>query len=252
MTTEDKELLKLAQAYYNYVPHRERNFLFYCNPKAASSSLKYMLDIKNQDKWQQISWQQLPRFVGIDGGRQDKLDFFDKKQFFSFGFVRNPYDRVYSAYKMLMLFARELAANNPAPHSAWLIHWHKINSYKTFDEFVKKEIIEAGPADNHLRKQTDFLLFDRDPKIDFIGKFENFENDIVSLQKEVVAPILWENCKTVNLQSKEYARLIEKYDAPRFTKEMSYSTMKKIQEFYRDDFVSFRYDIEDFGEFKII
>ena len=245
MTTKDKELLKEAQAYYSYSADRTQNFLFYCNPKAGSSSLKHMLDISNENKWKPCH--------DVSALKSYNVNFFDKRQFFSFGFVRNPYDRAYSTYKMLMLFARELVANNLVPGSASLLHWHKINSYKTFDEFVKKEIIEAAPTDNHLRKQADFLLFGRDPVIDFIGKFENFENDFASLQKEVeTLPLLRENCKTVNLQSREYARLIEKYDAPRFVKEMTGETRESLEEFYKEDFENFNYSKKDLGDFKII
>jgi len=77
------------------------------------------------------------------------------KDYFTWTIVRNPWDRAVSAYK-------NKASKKYGP-------WSKFNKL-TFSDFIKNEIIE----DSHICIQNTQIPHD----IDFIGKFENLQEDL--------------------------------------------------------------------------
>lgn len=92
-----------------------------------------------------------------------KPDFFVKEYgpevwntYFKFGFTRNPFDRMVSIYNGRI----QLLNENLPPFEKWLT--------KLINNHNKRQI------DSHL--QYDWFYY-KDKPIDFIGKFENYEND---------------------------------------------------------------------------
>ena len=247
MTIKDKnvDLDKLIgpwdDAYYNDVYNKNNpvfpNLLYYCVPKVCSSSIKEMIKIRDGE-WSRCGENRKVIYKTYDGPKTRimhvaKLNFYDKEKFFSFAFVRNPYDRLYSAYKMLKVLMRKQKTLN--------------HVFESFDIFVEK-VITGTYKDNHIKKQSFFVPVEYDPHVNFIGRFENFENDWLLLQEKI-------NYKFANnivkLQAKDYTTIIEKEGEFRPPKEMSGESLKKIQEFYRDDFINFGYDFDDHAGFKI-
>ena len=98
-------------------------------------------------------------------------NFYDKEKFFSFAFVRNPYDRFYSAFKML---ATEWTVKN-LPRKRYV---------NKLDDFVHA-VCNKHFGDNHTRKQSSFIPVDIDPHVNFIGRYENFEKDWFTLQEKI-------------------------------------------------------------------
>jgi hypothetical protein len=93
-------------------------------------------------------------------------------QMFKFAFVRNPYDRVHSAYHFLRLGGvdREDAEFGE----------RVLSRYQTFEKFVLEGLEQEEVARFwHFRPQTHFITSDHGvvDSLDFVGCYENFERD---------------------------------------------------------------------------
>ena len=101
------------------------------------------------------------------------------EKYFSFTFVRNPWDRLYSAYKFL-----ENGGINIHDKNAFIIH---LSKYSNFEDFVlnglnRKLIYKI----THLIPQHKYLCDKRGSiLVDFIGRFENLDDDILLLSKKL-------------------------------------------------------------------
>ena len=93
------------------------------------------------------------------------------KSFFKFAFVRNPWDRLLSAY-----FYMKQGGRNKQDYD-WSIRY--LSPYDNFDEFVLKWVNEDNiRLGLHFRPQFEFVCTkNHELEVDFIGYFENIEND---------------------------------------------------------------------------
>lgn len=106
--------------------------------------------------------------------RWDEYRAIDKKRYdlyFKFAFVRNPWDRLVSAYFYLKAGGRNSSDKE----------WSErvLSKYDSFESFVLGWLTaENIKTWNHFVPQTDFI-YDKNDKlmIDFLGKFENLVND---------------------------------------------------------------------------
>ena len=101
--------------------------------------------------------------------------------FFKFTFVRNPWDRAYSAYRFL-----KKGGMNPRDRA-----WARSNlaGYPDFDSFVKGWMRPGKVLDAlHFRPQYLFLTlpFSQKPCMDFVGYFENLEEDYRHVRSRVL------------------------------------------------------------------
>lgn len=99
---------------------------------------------------------------------------FRKREFsdyFKFAFVRNPWDRVVSAYE----FLRKGGMNESDKEWSNRI----MPQYKGFNDFVTNWLDQKNIYNEvHFVPQYEFLrLGNTDPKVDYIGKFERLEKD---------------------------------------------------------------------------
>lgn len=146
---------------------------------------------------------------------------FGKKKFneyFKFCLVRNPYDRVYSAYCFLKKGG--MNKNDQLFNSNYLSH------YDSFEDFVKnglskKEIINWV----HFKPQCSFIK-DKKGKIvvDFVGKLENIESDFNRLK---------------HILNKENAELSHLNKSKKDKIELSNSSKHIIETIYKEDFQLF-------------
>lgn len=138
--------------------NRDKKILFVAVPKTGTGGIKQSLD--------------------LGGTYHQSLSDYSKKldisQYFKFTFFRNPWSRAVSAFH----FAREIAIgrfvkrrNNPL----------KIYDKATFSEYIKyaysdKEVLDKFNQHILFRTQMSWVdpFFD---ELDFIGKFENYEED---------------------------------------------------------------------------
>ncbi len=211
--------------------NNDSRLLWYMNPKCCSTTIKSIIG----------KWERSPTV----GDRKFKISKIDEYR--SFGFVRNPYERIFSAYKMLR-------ASNTVDHSAPKLRPPSTPA-SNFEDFVK-QIAGGHYWNDHIDPQVNYLPVMIDNiKIDFIGKVENFNNDWMTLQEIInYRPI--KNIKDVpKIQPKSLIKSLNmkviKTEYESIKKEMNFSTMKKIQDFYKQDFIMFGYDFDDVGDFKI-
>ncbi|WP_072239604.1 sulfotransferase family protein, partial [Campylobacter coli] len=202
--------------------HDKYKCIFIHVPKVAGSSIERV--IYQTDKW----------LVGhVKASDYVK---FDKNKFescFSFGFVRNPYDRVVSAYHYLK-------NDSPAPLD---IEWGRLHiNNLTFEEFVlrlqdeyfRKKIL----LKNHFSFQYKYLCDENmNILVNFVGKFEQLENDF-----KKILNILHRKDSLVHVNKSKHLNYRSYY---------SLQTYKIIREIYRDDFEIFDYDLEDKKYFNI-
>lgn len=104
------------------------------------------------------------------------------QQYFKFAFVRNPWDRVVSAY----LFMKEGGA-----HTKDLM-WAKENlsEFNSFESFIKDGLSRRSILDwPHFQPQANFLRGQSGRiEMDFIGRFENIQDDFELVRKELGSP----------------------------------------------------------------
>ncbi len=140
----------------------------------------------------------------------------DFNDFFKFCFVRNPYDRLYSAYKFL-----QRGGNNTNDVESFRIY---MKDYSGFRDFVLNGLTENLLREViHLVPQTNFIC-DANGLVamDFIGKFESIEEDFLILSKKLDKDITLQHLNRNKKQS-----YLEVYD-----KDMKL----KVKKLYKNDF----------------
>lgn len=139
-------------------------------------------------------------------------------EYFKFTFVRNPWDRAVSDY-----FWMKKELNIDDSFQSYLNKRGKFNSFLNDNSNIKYR-------GDHLIPQTDFFYTNGEFKIDFIGRFENFQHDInqVLTQLNVEKPFLTHINKSSNLLS-------------HYSYFYSFKTMKLIGKKYKNDIDYFDY-----------
>ncbi|MGN5489783.1 sulfotransferase family 2 domain-containing protein [Campylobacter coli] len=202
--------------------HDKYKCIFIHVPKVAGSSIERV--IYQTDKWL------VGHVKASDYTKFDKDKFYS---YFSFGFVRNPYDRVVSAYHYLK-------NDSPDPCD---IKWGRLHiNNLTFEEFIlslqDEEFKEEILSKNHFSFQYKYLC-DKNMNIlvNFIGKFEKLDNDF-----KKILNILRRKDSLVHINKSKHLNYRDYYNS---------QTYKIIREIYRDDFEIFDYDLEDKKYFNI-
>jgi hypothetical protein len=103
---------------------------------------------------------------------------------FKFAFVRNPWDRVFSAFSFL-------AKGGLHETDASFARTH-LSSFRDFRDFVKRGL--RVPAINgfyHFRPQLDFLLVPNDSRlqVNFVGLYENLSSDFAFIANRIGCPL---------------------------------------------------------------
>lgn len=196
-------------------PFRNTQSIFVHVPKSAGISIGYSLYGRKTGDHRTIA----------DYKLCFKKDEF--KSFFKFTFVRNPWDRLVSAY----LYMKNGGRNKEDYDWSTKV----LSPYKNFEEFVigwlKEENIRQGL---HFRPQYEFLCSKGSTiEVDFIGHFENIANDYDYIKSKIgMGRELGCYNKTGN-KKKDYRR----YYTGR-TKEI-------VEYIYREDIKLFGYDFNN-------
>lgn len=144
--------------------------------------------------------------------------------YFSFSFVRNPFDRLYSAYK----FLKKGGLNH---HDKLAFQTH-LSEFKDFEDFIlkglnKKLIYQI----THFIPQHEYLCDSKgNILVDFIGRFECLANDILLLSKRLK--------KDINLSHHNFNSKLDYKEV--YTDEMIY----KVQQIYQKDIDIFKYNFK--------
>ena len=147
-----------------------------------------------------------------------------EKNKFSFTFIRNPFSRMVSLYYECV--------NNPLIE----LDVNKDNSFEYFVNLVtKKSYWFTIPM-------IDYIGIDNIAKIDFIGRFENFENDILQLKKKIKISIKHHNFNN-HINNK-----LKFSDYTKFYKNNKLIDM--VEKYYYEDLNKFKYDYDQFINFE--
>ena len=185
----------------------DKKIAFIHIPKTGGQSIIRMFDFKTDQS----------HFYGHHSINQinEKINLND---FYKFSFVRNPFDRLLSDFSF-------------RPHNGPFFKTLKLNQYN-FENFIHKlyhyQIVNLTHFDTtkaNLNPQCDFIT--GDASLDFLGRFENFENDLNLLLKKfnIDKPICHAN-KTKHLSYKNY---------------YSNTTKKLVEQMYEIDLNKFNY-----------
>lgn len=200
--------------------------VYFENPKVCSTTIKNILKthphkiryhrIRGGPDLGEYNFARLYRYYRRqrkDGGAGNRVDatpalFEDLfKNYFKFGFVRNPYDRYVSAYRMCIREAGRGESSGYTETLGWfdkysagsamvrekakakrLASKYKKHTRENFREFFEKTIPyetdpnkmskarRAAAINHHWSPQIHFVPSDR-VKLDFVGRFESFEED---------------------------------------------------------------------------
>lgn len=184
---------------YNVYQSDEKKFIWFRVFKVASGSIKNVLQAEVPDLVQ---------------SRPKKLPE-NYTDFFKFTFVRNPWDRVLSCY------------------------FHKVVTKKAsdFEECFDKDFdyfvdfidrLDVATTNSHIKLQTRLIPVQQ---LDFIGKLENFENDL-----KHVCNVIGIKCREIPHKHKTEHAHYSTYYTPR--------TRQIIAEKYREDIEAFGFTFE--------
>tara|TARA_Y100000034_G_C6712897_1_gene314999 strand:+ start:40 stop:732 length:693 start_codon:yes stop_codon:yes gene_type:complete len=156
------------------------------------------------------------------------------KNYYKFAFVRNPYERMVSLYSFFSQLNRGAGRGIPIPPSRDFTP-----DFEKFRDWLMERNIVVNPRlsrpiQNRWKKrpQIDFLLDeDNNIGVDFVGRTENFVNDLTSVLKHLGIPV-----ETIPHENK--------------SKHLHYSlyydeeTKEKVKKDYIKDLEMFNYDFE--------
>lgn len=148
---------------------------------------------------------------GTEGGLHTKLSTYryvlsksEFESFFKFTFVRNPWDRLLSAYRFLK------AGGWTDSDRRW--YQQNLGTCRDFREFVHHHL--ARPEVRgwiHFRPQHEFLCLPwrSGPQVDFIGYFENIEQDFQIVRDRLGIPC---ELLTINKKNQSNQSYVDFYD----------------------------------------
>ena len=141
----------------------------------------------------------------------------DPDEFYKFAFVRNPYDRLVSAFYNFRY---------DEGHKSWA---EGIYQFNTFKDFVLG--FEKTPCINfiHLQPQFDYLETDGEIQMNFVGKYENLKEDFEKIEKDLGLP---------HISLGHY----RKHEHPPYQKLYDEETRQVVRRIYKNDFEAFGYE----------
>lgn len=186
--------------------NRNRKFVFICVAKTASTSIRRYFGHKKDPPPEEY------HMFLEEGLRQHPY----ARDYFKFAFVRNPYSRLFSIYKDF--------------HKRHNHQWDsEIKSKNTFESFIL-DLENSGYSKYiHLQPQFEYVRFQNQIGVDFLGKYENLNEDFKKVET------------ILGLPSKELIKIRASGNQPlrpNYTDEMK----KVVQRVYAEDFERFGYE----------
>ncbi|MBE0470635.1 MAG: sulfotransferase family 2 domain-containing protein [Methyloprofundus sp.] len=199
--------------------------IYVLNPKVATTSIVEMLSTKPHQGGRIFhSHRKQQQAKGISYLDVKQIKDLQKRGYFVFTFVRNPYSRAVSFFKQKYTYIEGFGFKKRAfALSRGLEHVH------SFDDMIEKMVnIPDSHADTHFMSQTAILYGQFEGlEYDFIGKLEDFNTgfDFVKKELKIKSEIVSKN----TTENKDWARLYSK------------KTLNLVLERYRSDFSTFGY-----------
>ncbi len=177
---EYKNKISNDRSVYLILLEKQKAIYFFI-PKVACSSIKKacadILGMNTSD-------------IDKQGFPHPKISELNKyKDYFKFAFVRNPWDRLVSCYRNRILNTLVTDEEYFKGVSNGFVRFKKFYAGMPFDEFVEAVFtISDDDADQHFRSQYIFIT-DKEKRllVDYVGRFENLENDFSHVLKIIHA-----------------------------------------------------------------
>lgn len=153
----------------------------------------------------------------------NESDFF---QYYKFTIVRNPWDKLFSCYRFL-----NRGGTTPF-HKLW--RENVLLNFDNFNDFVKKWVNKHNIYSfSHFLPQHWFLSLNTfEPQIDFIGKFENLEDDFLKIKNKLDIDF---NLMHLNQSDKIKKNYFDFYNQ---------ESIDIVSEVYKEDINLFNYDFK--------
>jgi chondroitin 4-sulfotransferase 11 len=138
--------------------------------------------------------------------------------YYRFGFVRNPLDRLLSCYAQKIVYYEKQLGMKPL---LWRYGktFHKDMSFAEFVEAVAK--IPDRVSDIHFRSQHTFLYHRKKLMVDFVGHFEQLEQDWGLLREKFGLPALPHQNRSQHVDYREaYTPELARLAARRYRKDI--------------------------------
>ena len=252
-------LTQKIESFYKFMPPREfeyhihistqNSYIYFEVPKVACSTTKLALQqleaktaglsapseemsiIHNKKQSLLLS----PSDIGLD----KFCEMLNDSSVFKFSFVRNPYTRILSAFLSKINWKKSTYREKIA-HTL-NIELNSDISFKQFVNFISEQsVFEMDP---HWRPQVNQLFFDL-VAYDFIGFFENFEEDLQKALKYIASNKVKNN--NISEQKNEKIEFKGRRTSARKKIESYYNPALQslISTIYQDDFVKFGYPLD--------
>ena len=192
----------------------KNGILFIHVPKAAGTSISYA-----------IYGRSLGHLKAIEISRWCPNEF---SSLFKFAFVRNPWDRLVSAYRFAVKGQTEIAGMRNSKQ-------YKTNPFRSFDSFVYEWLYEKDLMTLDYVFQPQHLFISDENKIslvDFIGKVELFDHDL-----EKVSEITGKTIDSLNLN-----RISKQSNYIQYYKDSQ--LINSVGDIYHDDVSFLGYDFK--------
>lgn len=209
---ESLQNVRGKSVYHSY--YDKYNCIFIHIPKAAGQSVGLALfNDRHPGHW---------RLKDFEWENKNK-----KEKYTKFTIVRNPWDRVVSAYNYLV--------NHTKYKTDQDFSKLYLKDYSDFNDFIlhglrKDEVINWV----HFRPQLSFLEDENgNIDIDFIGRFENIQNDFNSI------------CKIINIDTYDELKIHNSGDREKYQSYYNEETRNVVRDVYEKDIEYFNYKFED-------
>lgn len=208
---------------------KKNKLLFVHIPKCGGTSINEIfkfkkkfknlsgVDKQNRIQYSHLTLKQIKKFIKL-------------KKYFSFSFIRNPFDKMVSEF----FFRKSFKEKN------CILYLGQLDLQKlTFDEFVNRisevkltHSLDRTFGEAHLVSQTKYLYVKNKLKINFLGRFENYEADLKKLLDKL------KRKKGINI--KEICHKNSSHHE-NYKKYYNSVTKKIIEKMYEDDLNNFNY-----------
>jgi len=235
----------------------KRNFIWYKNAKTAGTSMYRGVMVKEIDDL--ISYKEHPKEFDLwwDSLTDEKIN-----NYFTFTFVRDPFDRLVSAFMHIIIEdltrnAEDLIDNLRGPNDLKPEHDRKIEVFKNFTFlsfylFVKRGLnfYNLNDESMHWMPQHFFAECDGKIMVDFIGKYENLETDWKYVANKLqisedlpFEPVSYAARGAISLYGYKHAsrETIQKIHFSEFY--FNDTILRMVYDFYKRDVGLFGYDV---------
>lgn len=184
-----------------YIVSEEHRFVYFVTPKVACSSIKaalmpiFSLDMEKYSFIDRQGRKLLRPHKAFDESpfQLNKKQYLDResdfRSFLRFGFVRNPWDRLFSCYRQKLIVRKKPDRKDNVPLKGSSANPKAFYLGMPFAEFIERVCeIPDKESDQHFRSQSN-IFYARKPEerclASFIGRFETLGDDFSKVMSQL-------------------------------------------------------------------